>query len=69
MSGGTELIPEDTILKDGRLWRDMSLVARTTALGTEPYLQRMLPQSWRDSRAALLRRCRNERFQQDHSGL
>lgn len=36
-------IPEDTILRDGRLWRDMSSDERMQALWSLSYLRRLLP--------------------------
>ena len=62
-----DTIPEDWIARDGRLWRDMSWVERKLELGNNRSLRKALPKSFRDSRAAMLRRCRRERYQEEVS--
>ena len=58
------LVPEGWTSKDGRSVHDMSLAERNLELATNPSLKRLLPKSWRDSRATLLRECRKDRFLQ-----
>ena len=65
---GQEGIPEDLILRDGRLWRDMSWAERKIAEANLPYLRKLWTKSQRDSRAALLRRCRRLRFLEERLG-
>ena len=60
-------VPGNLISKDGRLWRDMSWVERKLELGNNRSLRKALPKSFRDSRAAMLRRCRRERYQEEVS--
>ena len=60
-------VPEDWTSKDGRLWRDMSWAERKIAESKEPSVRRFLTKSQRDSRAALLRRCRNPDYRQERS--
>lgn len=58
----------DWIARDGRLWRDMSWIERALELANNRSLRKALPKSFRDSRAAMLRRCRRERYQEEASG-
>lgn len=60
-----DTIPEDWTSKDGRLWRDMSWAEQKLELANKHSLRRLLPKSFRDSRAAMYRRCRKERFQEE----
>lgn len=60
-------VPGDWTSKDGRLWRDMSRAERKISKSKEPSIRRFLTKSQRDSRAALLKRCRNPDYHRARS--
>lgn len=45
------LIPEDWVAQDGRLWRDMNLLAQRKEEWNNPNFRRILPRWWRDEHA------------------
>lgn len=54
-------IPADTILRDGRLWRDMSWVEQNAAVWKHHYLRKLLPISLRRKRIMALWEMRRPR--------